>query len=61
MKLNRYFKILLFLGFLLRGLLAVAQPLNDNCETARVLTNIRGFNCSSNAAYTNVGATTSVV
>ena len=59
---NFHIRFLLSICFLLRGLLVFAQaPVNDECEGAINLANVRGFNCSTNAGYTNVRATPSTV
>jgi gliding motility-associated-like protein len=51
-----YIKYALYFALILRGVTAVAQPLNDNCATATQIANPRNY-CSNNAAFTNVGAT----
>ena len=58
----RYFypKFLFFFALILRGVTAVAQPLNDNCNTATEISNPRNY-CSNANAFTNVGATSAFV
>jgi gliding motility-associated-like protein len=58
---NWYVRILLFTAVLLRGGILLAQPINDLCENAINLPNVRGLNCSRNAQYTTVGATNTFV
>jgi gliding motility-associated-like protein len=55
-----YPKFLLFIALILRGITAVAQPINDNCTGAVEISNPRNY-CSGSSAFTNVGATTSTV
>jgi gliding motility-associated-like protein len=59
---NFHIIILLSLGFILRGPSLFAQaPVNNECEGAINLPNVRGINCSADRAYTTVGATASTV
>ena len=55
-----YLKFLFFFAMILRGVVAVAQPLNDNCITATEISNPRNY-CSNANAFTNIGATPSTV
>jgi gliding motility-associated-like protein len=55
-----YLKIAVFSILILRGVVLIAQPANDGCETAISIANPRQY-CSRDAEFTNVGATTSTV
>jgi gliding motility-associated-like protein len=57
---NKYLRFLLFSFLILRGGDLLAQPINDNCDNATVISNPRNY-CSGATAFTNVGATTSVI
>ncbi len=57
---NKYVRFLIFCALILRGATLLAQPINDNCETAVEIANPRDY-CSGTTAFTNVGATPSVV
>jgi hypothetical protein len=52
---NKYFRFLLFCCLILRGGILLAQPLNDNCETATNIATPKDFCLES----TSVGATPS--
>ena len=59
---NFYIKFLLFSCLILRGGFLFAQvPVNNECEGAINLPNVRGIQCSADRAYTNIGATPSTV
>jgi gliding motility-associated-like protein len=53
-------KLLFFLCFILRGVITMAQPANDNCDNAIEIRDPRNY-CSNNEQFTNVGATASTI
>ncbi len=56
----KFYKYIIISLLILRGAILIAQPLNDNCDSAIEIANPRNF-CSSSGQFTNVGATTSTV
>jgi hypothetical protein len=57
---NKYVRFLIFSFLILRGGDLFAQPINDDCEGAIAINNPRDY-CSGTTAFTNVGATPSIV